>query len=71
MTQIMMATVLHLTAWAGRTKYHADGFLFNRVYIHLNGINLKNVSYNLKQTQPCVLLKNKTKHSVNYIKKAK
>jgi hypothetical protein len=31
-TQIMMATVPHLTAWAGRTKYHADGFLFDRVY---------------------------------------
>jgi hypothetical protein len=32
MTQIMMATVPHLTAWAGRTKYYADGFLFDRVY---------------------------------------
>jgi hypothetical protein len=27
-----MATVPHLTAWAGRTKYYADGFLFDRVY---------------------------------------
>jgi hypothetical protein len=33
MTQIMMATVPHLTAWAGRMKYHADGFLFDRVYL--------------------------------------
>jgi hypothetical protein len=41
------------------------------MYIHLKGINLKNISYNLKQTQPHVLLKNKTKHPVNYIKKAK
>jgi len=28
-TRIMMATVPHVTAWAGRTKYHADGFLFD------------------------------------------
>jgi hypothetical protein len=32
-TQIMMATVPHVTAWAGRTKFQADGFLFDRVYI--------------------------------------
>jgi len=32
MTQIMMATVPHVTAWAGRTKYHADGFLLDWVY---------------------------------------
>jgi hypothetical protein len=32
-TQIMMATVPHLTAWAERMKYHADGFLFDRVYM--------------------------------------
>jgi hypothetical protein len=32
------------------------------MYIHLKGINLKIVSDNLKQTHPCVLLKNKTKH---------
>ena len=32
-TQIMMATVPHGTACAGRTKYRADGFLFDRVYI--------------------------------------
>ena len=29
----MMATVRHVTAWAGRTKYQADGFLFDGVYI--------------------------------------
>ena len=28
----MMATVPHVTAWAGRTKYHADGFLLDWVY---------------------------------------
>jgi len=27
-----MATVPHVTAWAGRTKYQADGFLFDGVY---------------------------------------
>ena len=27
-----MAIVPHVTAWAGRTKYHADGFLFDWVY---------------------------------------
>lgn len=32
------------------------------MYIHLKCINLKIVSDNLKQTQPCVLLKNKTEH---------
>ena len=32
-TQIMMATVSHVTAWAGCTKYHADGFLLDWVYI--------------------------------------
>jgi len=31
-TQIVMATVPHVTAWAGRTKYHADGFLLDWVY---------------------------------------
>ena len=33
-TQIIMATVCHVTAWAGRTKYQAVWFLLNRVYIH-------------------------------------
>jgi len=31
-TRIMMATVGHVTAWAGRTKYQAAWFLLNRVY---------------------------------------
>jgi len=31
-TRIMMATVPHVTAWAGHAKYHADGFLFDWVY---------------------------------------
>jgi len=29
--QIMMATVPHVTAWVGCTKYQADGFLFDGV----------------------------------------
>jgi hypothetical protein len=33
-TRIMMATVRHVTAWAGRTKYQAAWFLLNRVYQH-------------------------------------
>ena len=28
-TRIMMATVRHVTAWAGRTKFQTDGFLHN------------------------------------------
>jgi len=31
-TRIMMATVRHVTAWAGCTKYQAAWFLLNRVY---------------------------------------
>jgi len=31
-TWIMMAAVPYVTAWAGRTKYQADGFLFDWVY---------------------------------------
>ena len=31
-TRIMMATARHVTAWAGRPKYQADGFLFDGVY---------------------------------------
>ena len=33
-TRIMMATVRHVTAWAGRTKFQTDGFLFVGVYVH-------------------------------------
>jgi hypothetical protein len=31
-TRIMMATVCHVAAWAGRTEYQAAWFLLNRVY---------------------------------------
>jgi hypothetical protein len=31
-TQIMMATVRHVTSGAGRTKFQAAWFLLNRVY---------------------------------------
>jgi hypothetical protein len=45
-TRIMMSTVPHITAWAGRTKYQADGFLLDWVY-KLQEINLKdNFIYN-------------------------
>jgi len=36
-TRIMMASVCHVTAWAGRTKYQADGFLFDGAYIVFAG----------------------------------
>jgi len=32
MTQIMMATVLHVTSSSGLRKFQADGFLLDRVY---------------------------------------
>ena len=31
----MMATVRHVTAWVGRTKFQTDGFLFVGVYINV------------------------------------
>jgi len=31
-----MANLPHVTAWAGRTKYQADGFLFDWMYQSLN-----------------------------------
>ena len=31
----MMATVPHVTAWTGREKYPADGFLFDGVYMQI------------------------------------
>jgi len=33
MTQIMMATVPHVTSGLGLRKFQADGFLLTRVYI--------------------------------------
>jgi hypothetical protein len=39
-TRIMMATVRHVTAWAGRTKYQANGFLFDGVYVLFKSENL-------------------------------
>jgi len=33
MTQIMMATVPHVTSGSGLRKFQDDGFLFDRVYI--------------------------------------
>ena len=40
----MMAAVSHVTAWAGRTKYHTDGFLFAWVYSEWLAKNYKNNS---------------------------
>jgi transaldolase len=41
-TQIMMATVRHVTVWAGRTKYQVAWFLLNRLYkIQQNEIQQK------------------------------
>ena len=33
-------TVPHVTAWAGRTKYHTDGFLFDWVYHRQQGLKI-------------------------------
>jgi len=33
-TRIMMATVPHVTPGSELTKFQADGFLFDRVYLH-------------------------------------
>jgi len=34
-TRIMMATAPHITYSLGLRKFHANGFLFNRVYIYV------------------------------------
>jgi len=34
-TQIMMATVPHVTSGLGLRKYQANGFLLTRVYMHV------------------------------------
>ena len=46
-TRIMMATVRHVTAWAGRTKYQANRFLLDGVYIK----NSNNKTHRLDLTQ--------------------
>jgi hypothetical protein len=46
-TRIMMATVPHVTAWAGCMKYRADGFLFDWVYIISKDFSL--LSYAMAQ----------------------
>ena len=46
-TQIMMATVPHVTSGSGLTKFQADGFLFNIVYINLLNTNYE--SWNCKE----------------------
>ena len=35
-TQIMMVTVPHATSNLGLRKFQADGFLFDRVYLHIH-----------------------------------
>jgi len=37
MTQIMMATVRHVTSTSGLRKFQADGFLFDGVHQHFGG----------------------------------
>jgi len=37
MTQIMMATVPHITSGSGLRKFQADGFLFDRMYSVASG----------------------------------
>jgi len=42
-TRIMMATVPHVTSGTGLTKFQADGFLFDRVYV-VRSILMRNVA---------------------------
>ena len=35
MTQIMMATIRHVTSISGLRKFQADGLLFDRVYLRI------------------------------------
>ena len=51
----MTSTVPHVTAWAGRTKYHADGFLLVWVYTD----NSLSLSKNLEPHEyraPCTVI---------------
>jgi len=51
-TWIIMATVPHVTAWAGHMKYHTDGFLLDWVYIKGNynyAMNKKHQKINMKE----------------------
>jgi hypothetical protein len=43
-----MATVPHVTAWAGRTKYQAAWFLLNKVYMQFYGISF------MRQAHPAI-----------------
>ena len=43
-TRIMMATVPHVTSGTGLTKFQADGFLFDRVYV-VRSILMRNVAW--------------------------
>ena len=49
--RIMVASVTHVTPWVWRTKYNADGFLFDRVYINL----LVDLLYSVTSTAITVL----------------
>jgi len=61
MTQIMMATVCHVIAWAGRMKYQAAWFLLNRVYhilqthehLHTAGHRYKQENLSLYGKEAC------------------
>ena len=41
----MMATVPHATSGSGLRKFQADGFLFDRVYVLLNYVSVRTLSY--------------------------
>jgi hypothetical protein len=48
-TRIMITTLRHVTAWAGRKKLQASWFLLNRVYLQYNGFLSASVDYFFQQ----------------------
>jgi len=52
MTQIMMATVPHVTSGLGLTKFQADGFLLTRVYNRLHGPQIWSRDHDSKEKFP-------------------
>ena len=55
-TTRIMITVRHVTAWAGRTKYQADGFLMDGVYVPGNSSykwELNNYPTNFSKAKEC------------------
>ena len=58
----MMATLRHVTAWAGRPKYQANGFLFDGVY------NLKTFTQNIVPTYTLLSTNNTSHPFLHYLK---